>query len=152
VARQLELHLELPEEESGDLLQVDVDGDRILQVLDNLLHNAVRFTPSGGAIRVSGKVVEGQVTFSVSDTGIGIAPEAMRHLFEPFFGARDIRHHSSGTIEFNSGGMGLGLAIARGIVRGHGGELFVESRAREGSTFRFTLPLAEGAESMEEAA
>ena len=107
------------------------DRPRVLQVLSNLLGNAVKFTPEGGLIRLEARSRnEKFVEFSVSDTGPGIAPEFISSIFEPFTQARDGA----------SLGTGLGLSIAKGIVEAHGGEISAESAPGAGSTFRFTLP------------
>ncbi|MBV9774875.1 MAG: PAS domain S-box protein, partial [Gemmatimonadetes bacterium] len=106
------------------------DRGRVLQVFSNLLGNAIRFTPEGGQVTLDGSWTEGVVRFSVSDTGIGIAPEHIPHLFDRFWQAR----------RGDRQGLGLGLAIARKIVEAHGGRIGVESRPGEGSTFTFTLP------------
>jgi signal transduction histidine kinase len=121
--------------ESGDgVLQADFDHDRILQVLANLITNAIKFTPAGGTIRVHGGHTEEGIRISVSDTGIGIAPELLEAVFERFWqaGQRERR------------GMGLGLYISRCLVEAHGGRIGVESVVGEGSTFTFTLPVATG--------
>ncbi|HET8654332.1 MAG TPA: ATP-binding protein [Longimicrobiaceae bacterium] len=106
------------------------DRDRILQVLSNLVGNAIKFTPPGGRIEVRAEEKEGGVRFSVSDTGPGIPPDDLPQLFQPFWQAR------RGSVE----GAGLGLAIARGIVEAHGGTIWAESAPGVGSTFCFTLP------------
>ena len=111
--------------------RVLADGSRILQVLVNLVGNAMKFTPAGGTIVLNARPLDGEVVFSVRDTGVGIPAEDLPHVFERFWQARR-----------NSGvrGTGLGLAIADGIVRAHGGRMWVESVVGEGSTFSFTLP------------
>jgi len=111
---------------------VSADRDRILQVIENLVGNAIRFTPAGGRIELRVARTEGGVLFSVSDTGSGIPAADLEHLFEPFW-------QGTGAAE---GGAGLGLFIARGIVEAHGGRIWAESRVGEGSTFRFTIPAA----------
>jgi PAS domain S-box-containing protein len=108
------------------------DPDRVGQVLSNLIGNAVKFTPPGGCIRVAAEPRGEEVLFSVSDTGPGIPAEHLPHLFDRFWQARNARR----------GGAGLGLAIARGIVEGHGGRIWVRSEPGAGSTFYFTLPSA----------
>jgi PAS domain S-box-containing protein len=121
-----ELRLEL----STDLLEVDADRDRLLQVFENLIGNAIKFTPAGGSITV-GAVQEGmQVLFSVRDNGPGIAPEDQPHLFDRFWQARPTRRD----------GAGLGLPIVKGIVEAHGGRVWVQSAPETGSTFFFTIP------------
>jgi PAS domain S-box-containing protein len=112
---------------------VHADADRVVQILSNILGNAVRYSPDGGRVELRVTARDGQVRFSVSDEGPGIAPEHLPRLFEPFWRGSDDR----------SGGAGLGLAIARGLVLAHGGDIEVESRPGDGATLRFTLPAAE---------
>jgi PAS domain S-box-containing protein len=125
-----------------------VFGDRlrIIQVLTNLLCNAVKFVPEGGQIRVRVTAEHGEVHFAVTDNGPGIAAEHLPHLFERFW---------KGKAE-SRGGIGLGLYIASGIVAAHGGRIWAESKLNVGSTFHFTLPIANavehGTESTAEAA
>jgi signal transduction histidine kinase/PAS domain-containing protein len=114
-----------------DLEPVFLDRDRVLQVLSNLLGNAIKFTPAGGRIRVCARPVEGGVRVEVVDSGPGIAPEDVPHLFRPFWQARP-----------SSGGAGLGLAIAKGIVEAHGGAIGAEPAADGGACVWFTLPSA----------
>jgi PAS domain S-box-containing protein len=111
---------------------VHADRDRVLQVFSNLVGNAIKFTPEGGRIAVRAELHDAAVQFSVSDTGPGIDAEDIPHLFNRFYQAK----HSQ------RGGAGLGLAIARGIVEGHGGRIWVDSEKGKGSTFFFTLPRA----------
>lgn len=130
VAREKQIEL-LCEHESA-LPPVLVDRDRFDQVLGNLIGNAVRFTPQEGQVRVGAERDGERVRFSVSDTGVGIDPADLPHVFDRFWQAKRSRE----------GGAGLGLAIARGIVAAHGGEMWVESEQGSGSTFFFTLPAA----------
>jgi two-component system phosphate regulon sensor histidine kinase PhoR len=116
-----------------DLPHVLADGERMEQVLVNLLHNAIKFTPPGGSIQVSAILGNGQVIFLVRDTGIGIAANDLPRIFERFFKADRAR---------SGGGTGLGLSIARHIIEAHGEKIWVESTQGQGSTFFFTLPLA----------
>lgn len=111
------------------------DRDRVIQVLSNLAGNAVKFTPRGGTITVGVRPAPGEVVFSVADTGVGIAPPDLPRLFDRFWQAEQTRR----------GGAGLGLAIARGLVEGHGGRIWAESEPGRGSTFFFTLPCGTGA-------
>jgi signal transduction histidine kinase len=106
------------------------DGDRVEQVLANLIGNALKFTPQGGTIRVRARGNEREVVVSVSDTGTGIPAAQLPHLFEPYWQADTERRT----------GAGLGLAIAKAIVVAHGGRIWVESASGAGSTFHFTLP------------
>lgn len=113
-------------------LRVMCDPTRIFQVLVNLLDNAVKFTGNGGRVEVRAQPGDGQIRFSVSDSGAGIAEEELKHIFDRFWQGR-----SQGRA-----GAGLGLAIAKGIVEAHGGGLTVESQLGKGATFSFTLPAA----------
>ncbi len=110
-------------------LMMEVDPARIREVLENLIANALRYTPRGGTIRVkcSGEGERAQI--AVSDTGTGIPPEDLPRVFNRFYKSRDSR------------GTGLGLAIAKNLVAAHGGEIVAESEAGKGTTIRFTLPL-----------
>ncbi len=127
--RELRFELRTP----PDPLPVLADPDRVHQVLSNLVGNAIKFTPAGGLITLRLETGEREACFSVSDTGPGIAPDDITHIFDQFWQAdRSGRH-----------GAGLGLAIARGIVEAHGGQIRVASTPGAGTTFTFTIPLAE---------
>jgi signal transduction histidine kinase len=108
-----------------------IDEQRVHQVFANLIANAVRYTPAGGTITLSAQAEEGQVRFSVTDSGAGISPENLPRVFERFWSGGKCR-----------GCAGLGLAISRAIVQAHGGEMTVDSKPGQGATFTFTLPLA----------
>jgi PAS domain S-box-containing protein len=118
---------------AADLPNVQVDEARIVQVLANLIRNAIKFTPDRGRIAVSAAAVDGVVKFSVADTGRGIEPSLHDRIFERYW------ESSAGA---RKPGTGLGLSIARGIVEAHGGRLSVESDVGVGSTFSFTVPVA----------
>ena len=107
------------------------DAERLRHVLLNLLHNAVKFTPAGGKIHVSTCCQNGQVVVTVTDTGAGIAPDDLPHVFERFYKADRSRA---------KGGSGLGLAIVKHTVQAHGGRVWVESTPGKGATFSFSLP------------
>jgi GAF domain-containing protein len=110
------------------------DERKIKQTLLNLLSNAVKFTPEGGRVGISAKQTDGAVEISVSDTGIGIAPEDQPKIFEEFRQVgSDYAHKSEGT--------GLGLTLAKKFVELHGGRIWVESEVGKGSKFSFTLPI-----------
>jgi signal transduction histidine kinase len=111
--------------------QAYCDRERVLQVLSNLLGNALAFTPGGGRVTVRAATLDRELLFTVSDTGPGIAADEQRLVFERFWKSPASRD-----------GSGLGLSIARGIVEAHGGRIWVESRPGQGAAFRFTLPLA----------
>ena len=109
------------------------DERKIKQILLNLLSNAVKFTPEGGRIGINARQADGSVEISVSDTGIGIAPEDQPKIFEEF---RQVGSDYAHKVE----GTGLGLTLAKKFVELHGGRIWVESEVGKGSTFRFTLP------------
>jgi signal transduction histidine kinase len=129
--KQLSLRTDLP----AELPDVLADPDRVIQVLSNLLSNATKFTPEGGTITVLAAMrPDGSaLRVAVSDTGVGIPPEAMPHLFERFFQTEAGRR---------AGGTGLGLHISKSLIEAQGGAMGVESQPGRGSTFWFTLPLA----------
>jgi signal transduction histidine kinase len=111
-----------------------MDGKRVAQVLDNLISNAIKFTPQGGAIRVTAYRQGDWLVTAVTDTGIGIAPEDVPKLFTRF---KQLDMSSTR----QAGGTGLGLSIAKALVEAHGGTIRVESTPDKGSTFSFTLPI-----------
>ena len=117
--------------ETGAELMLELDPARIREVLENLIANALRYTPRGGKIGVKCAVDQGQriAEVSVGDTGSGIPPEDLPRVFERWQKSRDSR------------GTGLGLAIAKNLVAAHGGEIFAESEPGKGTTIRFTLPI-----------
>jgi signal transduction histidine kinase len=117
-----------------DLPEVDVDPERIGQVLRNLLGNAVAHTPQGGRITVAARAAGGFVSVSVNDTGEGIPAEHLPHIFDRFYRADKSRARQTG-------GAGLGLAIVKQLVVAHGGTVDVASEPGLGSTFTFTLPV-----------
>jgi len=126
------------------LVHPRADREYLSQAIMNLAMNAVRFTPDGGSIELSAGRVEGGIEVVVTDTGIGIRDEDQERIFAKLVELKDVNHHSSGTAEFNSSGLGLGLSITRGIVQAHGGTIRVESQMGKGSTFRILLPFSEG--------
>ncbi|MBI2972411.1 MAG: HAMP domain-containing protein [Armatimonadetes bacterium] len=127
-ASQLVLSQSVP---SG--LIVPADADRLEQVLTNLVDNALKYTPPGGRVEVRAAAMNGEIAVEVSDTGRGIPPEDLPHVFERFYRADRSRTRGSG-------GTGLGLAIAKHIVEAHGGRISVRSRSDEGTAFVVTLP------------
>lgn len=128
--KQIDLSFDLPPK----LPAIKGDRDKLSVVFQNLVGNAVKYTPDGGEVRVSVEVSATQLTFEVSDSGIGISDEDQERIFEKFSRANDPR---IGEIT----GSGLGLALAREITRLHRGELTVESELNEGSTFRAVFPI-----------
>jgi signal transduction histidine kinase len=117
---------------AGPAARVWADAARVVQVISNLLGNAAKFTPAGGTVTLAAEAVGEEVRIRVGDTGPGIPPEQLPHLFGAFWQAR----HG------DRRGLGLGLSIARGIVEAHGGRIWVESEPERGTTFLFTLPAA----------
>ena len=128
---QIRLILDLPR----GLPPILADPERIQQVVRNLIHNALKFTPAGGQITILATPHEDEVHISVQDTGIGISAQDLPRIFERFYKSDRSRQ---------SGGTGLGLAIARHMVQAHGGRIWVKSKEHKGSTFTFTLPIAGG--------
>ncbi len=119
-----------------------VDTGYLKQAVSNLTLNAVRFTRDGGSIEVGARRGLTGIEIYVIDTGIGIPKEDFGKIFAKIVELKDVNLHSSGTTEFNSSGLGLGLSIARGIVEAHGGEIRVESEVGRGSTFTIILPIS----------
>jgi PAS domain S-box-containing protein len=124
--------LELRLDAAPDLPDLKADHDRLLQVFENLIGNAIKFTGPGGHIVVGAKARPGEVLFSVADTGRGIASSHLPHVFNRFWQAPEAIRRGSG----------LGLPIVKGIVEAHGGRVWVESALEKGSTFFFTIPSA----------
>jgi signal transduction histidine kinase len=136
-----ELHLGSPDgvsvrDETGpNVPAVWADRERLHQVLLNLLDNAARFTPRGGAVTVTATRSGDRCEVRVADTGPGIPPEHLPHVFERFYRVDQARSRGEG-------GTGIGLAIARSIVESHGGRIWAESEVGSGSVFAFDLPIA----------
>lgn len=116
---------------SDDSVLAQIDRDRILQVLANLISNAIKFTEPGGRIELVVRKVENSVEFAVRDTGCGIAADRLPVVFDRFSQVTNDRR-----------GLGLGLYISRCIIEAHGGRMSVESTLGRGSTFTFTVPAA----------
>jgi signal transduction histidine kinase len=129
VGRGVALDSEVP----GEAVELRFDRERIIQLLTNLVGNALKFTPRGGAVSVTVHETGASVTIQVGDTGPGIPAEELPHVFERFY-------RGTNTGEARASGSGLGLAIVRSIVEMHGGEIEVASVIGEGTEFRITLP------------
>ena len=127
MSASLRLRLEV----ARDLPDVWADRDRLLQIFDNLIGNAIKFTEPGGDITVGAAPRDGSVLFWVADTGAGISAEDLSHAFEWFWQARRA-----------GPGAGLGLPIVKGIVDAHGGAIWAESTLGCGTKFSFTIPIA----------
>jgi len=130
--RGIDLHRTLDER----LGQIQADERKVRQVLLNLLSNAIKFTPEGGRIDVQARAVDGSIEVSVTDTGVGIAPEDQDAVFEEF--------RQVGTADKKVEGTGLGLALSRKFIELHGGKIWVKSEIGAGSTFTFTVPVRRG--------
>jgi len=128
-AKGIRLAVTIPEE----CATIHADYERLGLALSKLLSNAIKFSPRGAKVSVQARRDDSQVVISVMDRGKGIPPEAQVNLFQPFYQVEESlrRTHS---------GMGLGLAIAKGMIELHGGEIWVKSEAGKGSTFSFSLP------------
>jgi GGDEF domain-containing protein len=116
------------------------DHEKVEQILTSLVGNAFKFTPEGGEIAISAKPYDGDgkmMAIAVKDSGIGIPADQLDKIFEKF-------HQVEGSLQRSVGGTGLGLAITKGLVEAHQGKIFAESAVGKGSTFTFTLPIAEG--------
>ena len=129
-AKHISLVLDL-----SDPPPIEADPHRIFQVLSNLLGNAIKFTPEGGTVTLRARPRDGALSITIADTGPGIAPEDLAHIFDRYWKGRD----------GNRRGTGLGLFIAKGIVEAHHGTIWVESTVGRGTTFHFTLPVATAA-------
>ena len=139
----LERGIEVHSNIAADLPGVNVDRDRMAQVLGNLLSNALRYTPEGGSVTISGSCLEQDVKICIQDTGLGIGAEDIQYVFDRFYRADKSRQR-------DSGGSGLGLAIAKSIVENHDGRIWAESSDDSGTTFCITLPVADTHQSDEE--
>jgi len=129
ITRDISMVLELP----LSLTLVWADKGRLEQVITNLLSNALKFTPKGGKVTLRAKEDNTALIVEIQDTGIGIAKENLRRVFETYYRVEDGKHHTSG--------LGLGLALCKVIVEAHGGKIWVESEEGKGTTFSFSLPV-----------
>jgi two-component system sensor histidine kinase SenX3 len=111
------------------------DSERLATAVDNLLQNAVKFSPEAPRIEVKGSRVDGRVTLEVRDHGVGIPESARQRLFEKFYRVNDPELH-------NVAGTGIGLYLVRQVIEGHGGHVTVESQRGQGASFRIELPAA----------
>jgi len=127
-----EKNITLSDDIPPQLPEMEVDNERMRQVIINLLSNAIKFSDPGGSVNVKVEKRESELLFQISDHGMGIRQEAMQHLFERFYQAEG---------EMVRGGTGLGLYISKQIIEAHGGHIWAESKFGEGSIFSFTLPL-----------
>ena len=128
--QRIKLTTELP----ASIPMITGDSKRLEQVLTNLLGNAIKFTPAGGQVCLAATATDSEILVEIRDNGIGIPPPDLERIFSRYFQVKNKSKHSAK-------GSGLGLHIARRIVEGHGGRIWVESKVGHGSTFRFSLPL-----------
>ncbi|HNT74304.1 MAG TPA: GAF domain-containing protein [Anaerolineae bacterium] len=145
--RSLTLTLDLP----ATLPEIEADYEALSKLFDHLICNAIKYTPDGGHIAITGRLLsdpagEDHIEIVISDSGIGIAREVQELIFTKFYTTGDSAAHSTGRTKFKGGGPGLGLAIAKGIVEAHGGRIWVESpgydeAACPGSQFHVVLPV-----------
>ncbi len=122
------------------------DSERLLQVFEKIVYNAIKYTPDGGRIVISGRELTGFADVTVVDNGIGISPTDLPRIFEMFSSLGDSALHSSSKIKFRGGGPGLGLFISKGILEAHGGNIWAESPGFDehlcpGSTFHLLIPM-----------
>jgi signal transduction histidine kinase len=120
--------------EVGSLPLIEIDPDRISQVLRNLVHNAIKFSPQQSNIEIKAELQKDFIQFSVKDQGVGLSVDDQIRVFEPFY-------QVEGSLSRNYGGTGLGLTICRGIIEAQKGKIWVESKPGNGCTFFFTVPL-----------
>lgn len=144
IAAQRRLKIEI-QRFPGSQALIFADPERLRQALRNMLANAVKYTPDGGRITVDGRTLPGFVEVVIADTGIGIDLQDQAGIFEKFEQVGQVSLHSSGKTKFKGSGPGLGLAITRGIIQAHGGEIWVESAGYDevkcpGTTFHILLP------------
>jgi signal transduction histidine kinase len=140
--RELDFHFDGLE----NLPKIKGDAQRLHQAFWNIISNAMKYTPDGGQIFVTGQQIENTVQIIVEDTGVGIPPEKLGQIFNRFYVLEDTSLHRSSKTAFKGGGLGLGLTVAQGIIEAHGGKIWVESEGYDeeelpGSTFHVLLPL-----------
>jgi signal transduction histidine kinase len=147
-ARQLTLEID---PEINSIPYIRADSELLQKALDNVVVNAIKFTPDGGSIHIGAAVVKGERSdvceIRIKDTGIGIDDKDREMIFEKLYQVGKVELHSSGRTKFKGGGPGLGLAIAAGIVKAHQGKIWCESKGHDetnlpGSTFFVHIPLA----------
>jgi signal transduction histidine kinase len=141
-------NLQFESEGLADLAVISGDAKRLYQALWNVVSNAMKCTPDGGRIRITGQQLADVVHLSVQDTGVGIPPDERERIFDRFYVLEDTMYHHSSKTAFRGGGLGLGLAVARGIIEAHGGRIWAESEGYDeerlpGSIFHILLPLPE---------
>jgi signal transduction histidine kinase len=135
--RRQELSIKL----DAGLGSLNIEAQKIRDCVEHLLLNAIKFTPDQGMICLSARrKPDGSVEIKISDSGVGIDPSSLPHVFEPFFTAFDVSRHSSGQFEFLRRGLGLGLTLVKAFVEMHGGQVLAASEPGKGTTFTISLP------------
>jgi signal transduction histidine kinase len=129
-----------------DLPPIIGDSKQLYQALWNVITNSVKYTPDGGRVWIKARCIEDTAQITVKDSGIGIPPEDQERIFDRFCILHDTALHRSSKTAFKGGGLGVGLTVARGIIEGHGGRIWVESQGQDeeqlpGSTFHILLPI-----------
>ncbi len=127
-------NISLETEADSSFPDINADSHRIVQVFGNLMENALRYTPSGGRIKLSARSVSDGIEFRVQDSGPGIPEVDLPHIFDRFYRGDKSRSRQDG-------GSGLGLAISKSIIQAHGGQIWAESALNEGTTIVFVLPM-----------
>ena len=129
------------------LPKVNGDFEQLKTAVDNLISNAIKYTPDGGQVYITGCETDAEVCLSVRDTGVGIAQDQQEDIFELFRALGSVHHHSTSKSAFQGGGLGLGLPLVKGIIEAHGGRIWVESPASNsndeltpGSKFTICFP------------
>jgi signal transduction histidine kinase len=136
-------HQTLAVDAAADLGTMNLEPDKLRDSVEHLLLNAIKFTPDGGTIRLSGRrLPDGGAEIRVTDTGMGIEPASLQRLFQPFFTAFDVSRHRSGVFEYDRRGLGLGLSLVKTFIERLGGQISAESEVGRGATFIITLPQA----------
>jgi signal transduction histidine kinase len=140
-ARQQSLSVDV----APDLGMLDIDAVKIRDCMDHVLLNAIKFTPDAGKIRLKAwRTPDRGVKIEVRDTGVGIEPASLPHIFEPFFTRFDVSRHASGHYEFDRRGLGLGLSLVKAFIEMHGGQVEVASTPGQGTAFTVVLPDSSG--------
>jgi len=146
-------NIQIEHEGLTELPYIQADMQRMVQAFRNLILNAIKFTPDGGKISISGQLEntngssdDERILLSIKDTGVGIAKKDLEYIFQKFYRAFDTQLHSTGIYKFLGAGPGLGLTIAKGIIEGHGGEIWAESPGHDmenlpGTTFYVRIPV-----------
>ena len=135
--RRQELSMKL----DANLGSLTIEAQKIRDCVEHLLLNAIKFTPDQGMICLSARrKPDGIVEIKVSDSGVGIEPSSLPHIFQPFFTSFDVSRHSSGQFEFGRRGLGLGLTLVKAFVEMHGGQVQATSEPGKGTTFTISLP------------